>query len=73
MSDVYKVVLENNLEQELPAPEVTTRLAALFQPAESVERFALDESAMDSGMAEESMFEHHLYTLGRPTTIAVAQ
>ncbi|MCI5120153.1 MAG: hypothetical protein D3908_02970 [Candidatus Electrothrix sp. AUS4] len=30
MSDVYKVILESNLEKESPAPEVTPRLAALF-------------------------------------------
>ncbi|MCI5156906.1 MAG: DUF4139 domain-containing protein [Candidatus Electrothrix sp. AUS1_2] len=33
----------------------------------------LAESAMDTGMAEESMFEYHLYTLGRPTTIKEKQ
>lgn len=31
------------------------------------------EAAMDGGMAEESMFEYHLYTLGRPTTIKEKQ
>ncbi|MCW5206974.1 DUF4139 domain-containing protein, partial [Desulfobulbus sp. F5] len=31
------------------------------------------EEAMDTGMAEESMFEYHLYTLGRPTTIKEKQ
>ncbi len=31
------------------------------------------EAAMDAGMAEESMFEYHLYTLARPTTIKEKQ
>ncbi|CAK8714514.1 MAG: hypothetical protein CDV28_1052 [Candidatus Electronema aureum] len=31
------------------------------------------EAVMDGGMAEEFMFEYHLYTLGRPTTIKEKQ
>ncbi len=31
------------------------------------------EAALASGMAEESMFEYHLYSLGRPTTIREKQ
>jgi hypothetical protein len=36
-------------------------------------RMVMAETALASGMAEESMFEYHLYSLGRPTTIKEKQ
>ncbi|MCB2181726.1 MAG: DUF4139 domain-containing protein [Desulfobulbaceae bacterium] len=36
-------------------------------------QMAMAEAAMDGGMAEEQMFEYHLYTLERPTSIADKQ
>ncbi|MCW5199767.1 DUF4139 domain-containing protein [Desulfobulbus sp. F1] len=51
----------NRAKEPMPAPMLMRMASA---PA---------AEAMDAGMAEESMFEYHLYTLGRPTTIKEKQ
>ncbi|WP_446011415.1 DUF4139 domain-containing protein [Candidatus Electrothrix sp.] len=50
-----------NQVKERPQPRAVMRMEA-----------ALDEESL-GGMAEESMFEYHLYTLNRPTTIKEKQ
>lgn len=60
-----------NARLKLVAGDVN-RVRPMMRTSGSVERVALS-SAMDSSMAEESMFEYHLYTLGRPTTIKEKQ
>ncbi len=62
-----------NAHLKLVAGDVN-RVRERMQPTRMMARGAvLAESAMDSGMSEESMFEYHLYTLGRPTTIKEKQ
>ena len=62
-----------NAQLKLVAGDVN-RVTERMQPTRMMARGAvLAESAMDTGMAEESMFEYHLYTLGRPTTIKEKQ
>ena len=62
-----------NAQLKLVAGDVN-RVRERMQPTRMMARGAvLAESAMDSGMSEESMFEYHLYTLGRPTTIKEKQ
>jgi hypothetical protein len=61
-----------NAQLKLVAGDVT-RVRERAQPRMMASRAVFAEAAMDSGMAEESMFEYHLYTLGRPTTIKEKQ
>lgn len=61
-----------NAKLQLVAGEVN-RVRERIQPAMMAMRSVNAEAAMDGGMAEESMFEYHLYTLGRPTTIKEKQ
>jgi hypothetical protein len=48
------------------APEVASRGKPMMMAAPAMAKASMD-------MAEESLFEYHLYTLGRPTTIAENQ
>ncbi|HPW28319.1 MAG TPA: DUF4139 domain-containing protein [Rhodoferax sp.] len=48
------------------APVLQNRMVAMAAPAPAMAKVARD-------MSEESLFEYHLYTLGRPTTIAENQ
>jgi hypothetical protein len=74
------VTLENesgatyeNAQLKLVAGEVN-RVRERIQPVMRMEsRAAFAGAAMNKGMAEESMFEYHLYTLARPTTIKEKQ
>lgn len=61
-----------NAKLQLVAGEVN-RVRERFQPAIMMRSALAAAPAMDEGMAEESMFEYHLYTLGRPTTIKEKQ
>jgi len=61
-----------NAKLQLVAGEVN-RVRERIQPAMMSMRTLAAAPAMDEGMAEESMFEYHLYTLGRPTTIKEKQ
>ncbi|MCI5207942.1 MAG: DUF4139 domain-containing protein [Candidatus Electrothrix sp. ATG2] len=61
-----------NAQLKLVAGDVN-RIKERMQPRMMARGAILAESAMDSGMAEESMFEYHLYTLARPTTIKEKQ
>ena len=61
-----------NAQLKLVAGDVN-RVQERMQPRMMARGAVLAESAMDSGMSEESMFEYHLYTLGRPTTIKEKQ
>lgn len=73
------VTLENesgatyqNAQLKLVAGDVN-RVRERIQPVMMYSRTAFAGAAMDEGMAEESMFEYHLYTLARPTTIKEKQ
>ncbi|MCW5202072.1 DUF4139 domain-containing protein [Desulfobulbus sp. US1] len=61
-----------NAQLKLVAGDVN-RVQERMQPRMMARGAVLSESAMDTGMAEESMFEYHLYTLARPTTIKEKQ
>jgi hypothetical protein len=61
-----------NAKLQLVAGEVN-RVRERIQPAMMAMRSVAAASEMDGGMAEESMFEYHLYTLSRPTTIKEKQ
>jgi hypothetical protein len=62
-----------NAKLQLVAGEVN-RVRAPMQPRMMRALAAAPAAeAMDANMAEESMFEYHLYTLGRPTTIKEKQ
>ena len=62
-----------NAQLKLVAGDVN-RVRERTQPMAMMRAGAvLAEADMASGMAEESMFEYHLYTLGRPTTIKEKQ
>ncbi|MCI5221952.1 MAG: DUF4139 domain-containing protein [Candidatus Electrothrix sp. AR4] len=61
-----------NAQLKLVAGEVN-RVRERMQPRMMAGRAILAEAAMDDGMDEESMFEYHLYTLSRPTTIKEKQ
>jgi hypothetical protein len=61
-----------NAQLKLVAGEVH-QVQQQFQPMRLQRKMAITDS-MDAGnMAEESMFEYHLYSLGRPTTIREKQ
>ncbi|MFK8029296.1 MAG: DUF4139 domain-containing protein [Gammaproteobacteria bacterium] len=63
----------NNATMQLVAGDVNQVQPAINQRMMK-SRGMMAESAMaDTSMSEESLFEYHLYTLGRPTTIADKQ
>ncbi|WP_339134764.1 MAG: DUF4139 domain-containing protein [Candidatus Electrothrix sp. GW3-4] len=61
-----------NAQLKLVAGDVN-RVRENMHPLRMSRGTVLTESAMDTSMAEESMFEYHLYTLARPTTIKEKQ
>ncbi len=61
-----------NAKLQLVAGDVN-RVKERIQPRLTGMRSVAAEAMMDGGMAEESMFEYHLYTLARPTTIKEKQ
>ncbi|XOF33692.1 MAG: DUF4139 domain-containing protein [Candidatus Electrothrix sp. YB6] len=61
-----------NAQLKLVAGDVN-RVKKRIQPMMARGAVLAESAAMDNGMAEESMFEYHLYTLGRPTTIKEKQ
>jgi hypothetical protein len=62
-----------NAKLQLVAGEVNRVRERILPSAMFRSGRAMAAPAMDEGMAEESMFEYHLYTLGRPTTIKEKQ
>ena len=62
-----------NAELKLVAGEVNRVHEPVPHMALRAANVIVGEAAMDAGMAEESMFEYHLYSLGRPTTIKEKQ
>ncbi|XCN73974.1 MAG: DUF4139 domain-containing protein [Candidatus Electrothrix aestuarii] len=61
-----------NAQLKLVAGDVN-RVRERVQPLAMMRSAPRAEADMAAGMAEESMFEYHLYTLGRPTTIKEKQ
>jgi hypothetical protein len=57
---------------QLVAGEVN-RVKEQIQPVMMMSRMTLSDMAEESGMHQESLFEYHLYTLARPTTIREKQ
>lgn len=62
----------NNARMQLVAGDVNQVQSAKIQMSRNM-RSDMLESAAAPQMSEESLFEYHLYTLGRPTTIADQQ
>jgi hypothetical protein len=60
----------HNARLQLVAGEVN-RVKEYMQPVMMMSRAVAEES--EAGMSQESMFEYHLYTLARPTTIREKQ
>lgn len=58
-----------NAKMQLVAGDVNQVRPQLQHTRMRKEMMAMAESSMDQGMSEESLFEYHLYTLNRPTTI----
>jgi hypothetical protein len=65
-------VTYKNAQLKLVAGDVN-RVADSMPLPSRVRKMMVAEAASDGGMAEESMFEYHLYSLGRPTTIREKQ
>jgi hypothetical protein len=65
-------VTYKNAQLKLVAGDVN-RVADSVSLPSRVRKMMVAEAASDGGMAEESMFEYHLYSLGRPTTIREKQ
>lgn len=62
-----------NAKMQLVAGDVNQVSPAMDRALMQKSRMMVAEAAMDDGMTEESLFEYHLYTLNRPTTIADKQ
>lgn len=58
-----------NAKLQLVAGDVHQAPPEHHQIANYARKGMVMETAMDASMSEESMFEYHLYTLGRPTTL----
>ncbi len=63
----------NNATMQLVAGDVNQVQPAVNQRMMKSRGMMVESAMADASMVEESLFEYHLYTLGRPTTIADKQ